>query len=93
MNSNPAAKSLCPQDHALLKLYMTTPVTTSIAERTFSTMRRIKMYLRSTMTQQRLNHSFILNAHKPRVDELDLKHIARLFISANDCRHAYFGKM
>ena len=92
MNSNPAVKSMCPELHALLKLYVTIPVTTSIAERTFSTMRRIKTYLRSTMTQERLNHSFILNAHKPRVTELDLKHIAKLFISANDRRCAYFGK-
>ena len=93
MNSNPAGKSMCPELHALLKLYMTIPVTTSTAERTFSTMRRIKTYLRSTMTQERLNHSFMLNAHKPRVAELDLKHIAKLFISANDRRCAYFGKM
>ena len=92
MNSNPSAKSMCPEVHALLKLYMTIPVTTSTGERTFSTMRRIKTYLRSTMTQQRLNHSFMLNVHKPRVDELDLKHIANLFISANDRRYAYFGK-
>ena len=93
MNSNPAAKSMCPELHALLKLYITIPVTTSTAERTFSTMRRIKTYLRSTMTQERLNHTFMLNAHKPRVDELDLKHIAKLFISANDRRCAYFGKI
>ena len=45
------------------------------------------------MTQERLNHSFMLNAHKPRVAELDLKHIAKLCISANDRRCAYFGKM
>ena len=93
MNSNPAAKSMCPEVHALLKLYMTIPVTTSTAERTFSTMRRIKTYLRSTMTQERLNHFFMLNVHKPRVDGLDLKHIAKLFISAKDRRCAYFGKM
>ena len=93
MNSNPAAQLMCPEVHVLLKLYMTIPVTTSTAERTFSTMRRIKTYLRSTMTQQRLNHSFMLNAHKPRVNELDLRHIASIFISANQCRCSYFGKM
>ena len=58
---------------------MTVPVTTATAERTFSAMRRIKMYLRSTMTQERLNHSFMLNAHKSRVDNLDLIQ----FISVN----------
>ena len=93
MNSNPAAKSLCPEVHTLLKLYMTVPVTTATAERTFSTMRRIKTYLRSTMTQERLNHSFMLNAHKSRVDSLDLVQIAKSFISVNERRCAFFGKM
>ena len=59
MNSNPAAKSLCPEIHTLLKLCMTVPVTSATAERTFS-MRRITTYLHSTMTQERLNHSFML---------------------------------
>ena len=93
MNSNTAAKSLCPEVHTLLKLRMTVPVTTATAERTFSTMRRIKTYLRSTMTQERLNHSFMLNAHKSRVDCLDLVQIAKLFISVNERRCAFFGKM
>ena len=39
MNSNPAAKSLCPEVDAMLKLYITVSVTTSTVERTFSTMR------------------------------------------------------
>ena len=32
-NSNAVAKSLCPEVHTLLKLYMTVPVTTATAER------------------------------------------------------------
>ena len=34
----------------------------------------------------------MLNAHKPQVDELDLKHIANIFIYANHRGCAYFGK-
>jgi hypothetical protein len=56
-------------------------------------MRRIKTYLRSTMTQERLNHSFMLNAHKSRIDNLDLIQIAKLFISVNERRCAFFGEM
>ena len=93
MNANPAAKSMCSEIHSLLKLYMTVTVTTATAERTFSTMRRIKTYLRSTMTQERLNHAFMLIAHKSRVGNLDLTYIAKLFISVNERRRLYFGKM
>ena len=41
----------------LLRLYLTLPVTSATSERThtFSTLRRLKNYLRSTMKQDRLN--------------------------------------
>ena len=93
MNSNPAAKSMCPEVHALLKLCHDCSSNHVNSRAVFSTMRWIKTYLRSIMTQERLNHSFILNPHRPWVAELDLNHIAKLFISANDHRCAYFGKM
>lgn len=37
----------------LLKIFATLPVSTSTAERSFSTLRRIKTYLRNTMGQSR----------------------------------------
>ena len=57
MNGNPVAKRMCPDLHSLLKVYLTVPVTIATAERTFSTMRRLKTYLRSSMSQERLNHT------------------------------------
>ena len=47
---------LLPELAKLFCLALTVPVTTSTAERSFSTLRRLKSYLRSTMTQERLNH-------------------------------------
>ena len=41
----------------LIKLFYTIPVTTFTAERTFSAFRRLKTYLRITMSQARLNHA------------------------------------
>ena len=38
--------------------------TNSTSERSFSAMRRVKSYLRSTMTQERMNNLMILNVHK-----------------------------
>ena len=53
MNGNPVAKHMCPDLHSLLKLYLTVPVlTTATAERTFSTIRRLKTYIHSGMSQE-----------------------------------------
>ena len=64
MNSNSLAKTLLNQVDKLLRIYLTIPLSTSTAERAFSTLRRLKNYLRSTMTQTRLNHAIILHTHK-----------------------------
>ena len=48
-------KLLFPQIHILLRLFVTLPLTSATAERSFSTMRRLKSYLRSTMGASRLN--------------------------------------
>ncbi|CAH1724767.1 unnamed protein product [Aphis gossypii] len=47
----------------LLHVFATIPVTTASAERSFSTLRRLKNYLRSTMGQDRLNGLAVLNVH------------------------------
>ena len=45
-----------PEVVQLLKIFLTIPVITVTAERTFSVLRCLKTYLRSTMTQERLNN-------------------------------------
>jgi hypothetical protein len=70
---------------------MTVPMTSATAERSFSTMRRIKTYLRQTMGQQRLNDVMLLHIHKQRTDQIDLKSVAQAFVMANDERIRYFG--
>ena len=56
----------------MMKLILVMPSTNASSERTFSAMRRVKSYLRSTMTQERLNHLMILHVHKELTDKLDL---------------------
>ena len=65
-------------------IFYTLPVTTSTAERSFSALRRLKTFLHSTMTRDRLNHTLITFIHKERTDCVDEKGIAKVFISAND---------
>lgn len=76
----------------LMKLFLTIPVTTASAERSFSALRRLKTYLRSTMTQNRLNNVTLPHVHKAYTDSLDLGEIVRSFITANEKRVHFFGK-
>ena len=77
-------KQLLSQVHVLLQLFLTIPVTTATSERTFSALRRLKNYLRTTMGQERLNHLLLLYCHKSRTDAIDLSRIASVFVSQND---------
>lgn len=54
----------------LLKIIITTPMTTAEAERCFSTLKRIKTFLRNTMTQERLNALAMLSMEKRLVTEM-----------------------
>ena len=67
------------------------PSTNAVSERSFSAMRRLKTYLRSTMRQTRLNHVLLLNMHKERLDSLDLYIIANDFVRGNEHRLRIFG--
>ena len=75
----------------LLRIFMTVPVSTATAERSFSALRRLKTYLRSTMTQQRLNNVIVTHCHKPETDGIDLISVAKYFVSANANRKSVFG--
>ena len=62
------------------------------AERSFSTARRLKTWLRSSMTNQRFNSLAILNTHKTFTDKLDLCKIGNDFASKYDERYNQFGR-
>ncbi len=67
------------------------PATNAASERTVSTMRRLKSYLRSTMGQARLNHVMLLNMYKERLDKLDLIATANEFVRGSEHRLQLFG--
>ena len=64
MNVMPSSKVMFSEVFTLLRLVLTIPVTTATAERTFSTLRRLKNFLRSSVTQPQLNHTILLPIHK-----------------------------
>ena len=51
------------------KLILVKPATSAAGERSFSTARRLKTWLRLTMTQERLCNLTILNSHKERTGQ------------------------
>ena len=79
----PSAKSLFSEIDHLLRMYFTIPISTATAERSFSSLRCIKTFLRSTMTEARLNNVLLLHAHKDQTDVLNLFDIAETFASLN----------
>ena len=52
MASNSVYQTMLPSVHLLLCLYKTIPISSATSERTFSAMRRLMTYLRSTMTEK-----------------------------------------
>ncbi len=68
------------------------PATNAASERSFSTMKRVKSYLRSTMGQERLNNLMIMNIYKTEAEKLDLKLVADEFVCGSEHRMRIFGK-
>ena len=67
------------------------PATNASSERSFSALRRVKTYLRSTMSQKRLNHLMVLQIHQEAADELDLKAIGNEFVGDLELRKRMLG--
>ena len=90
MSTSSIYKNMLSEVDKLLKLYYTFPVTTATSERSFSSLRRLKTFLRTTMTECRLNNLFLLYVHKSVT--LNLTCIAKDFVTVNSRRKKYFGK-
>ena len=63
------------------------------AERSFSALKRLKSYLRTTMSQERLNHVTVLHVHKERLDTVNTDKLTAEFVSRNDYRRSVFGQI
>ena len=87
----PGQLELMSQVGKLVRLLLVMPATNAESEQSFSAVRRIKTYLRSTMSQQRLNHLMLLHVHQNRTDGLNLVDVANDFIAGNDHRKQVFG--
>jgi len=90
MNAQSVYKTMLSEARKLLRLYLTIPISLSTSE-TFSALKHVLMYLRSSMSQKRLNNCVLAHVHKNMLDGFDIVDIAREFIMVNGERIEYFG--
>lgn len=84
-------RMMVPEVVKLIRLLLTLPATSATAERSFSSLRRLKTWLRSTMSQPRLNALAICHVHRERANRVDVDRIAAAFIELNSSRRRVFG--
>lgn len=77
----------------LVRLMLVCPASSCEAERSFSALRKLKTYLRSTMTQKRLNHVAVCYVHKTLLDKLDDRNVAKKCICNCEARRNVFGSV
>ena len=72
---------------------LVTPATHANSEHSFSALKRLKTYLRSTTGETRLNHVMLLHVHKELADGTDMVEVTKnLFVRHKQrCKHL-FGK-
>lgn len=71
--------TMLPNIRTLCQLLCTFPVTTSTAERSFSTLRRLKTYLRSRMTEDRLNGLALMHIHQDIASKMNPNDVLDIF--------------
>ncbi|XP_033638564.1 uncharacterized protein LOC117299214 [Asterias rubens] len=76
----PEVRIMFPQVEQLLRLLLVSPASSCVAERSFSALRRMKTWLRSTMTQKRLNHLMVCHVHRDRLAAVNPQAIAQEFL-------------
>lgn len=75
----------------LVELISIVPASAASAERSFSALRRVKTYLRTTMTQKRLTHVLLLNIQESYTQKINLDFIVKEFVSRTAERKCVFG--
>lgn len=75
-----------PELYIALRLFLVIPVTVASAERSFSKLKLIKNYLRSTMSQTRLNSLATISIEHEIVDSIDIEQLVEDFMKIRGFR-------
>ena len=90
-HSSIMTRTSVPDVVTVFKIFLTLPVTVASAERSFSKLKLIKNYMRSTMSQDRLSGLSILSIENERARNLDLSEIVKQFAEKNARRRIRFS--
>ncbi|KAJ8893552.1 hypothetical protein PR048_006150 [Dryococelus australis] len=85
--------ALLDQVTRLKLLLMTVPASFASAERSSSALRRLKTYLRSSMTQRSRTHLTFLHVHTGRTASIYIKSVMKEFVCREEERKIVFGKV
>lgn len=88
---HPQTQELLREVGKFMELCLCLPVSVASSERSFSTLRRLKTWLRSTMAQKRLTHTALLHVHQDILDRLDIKPLMQIFVQHTTERKSTFG--
>ena len=79
-----------PNLEMLLIIYLTAPITSVTAERSFSALKRIKTYIRNTTGQNRLNSLALIHIEKEIIEDIDLENLVDIFGSILNRRMLFY---
>lgn len=71
--------NIFPYINVALRMFLCTPISNCSTERSFSTLKRRKNYLRSTMTSDRLNSLGVLSIESELTNSLDFSDVINVF--------------
>lgn len=76
-------QDIYPYVNIALRMFLCVPTSNTSAERSFSTLKRVKTYLRSSMSDNRLNSLAILNIESQLTNSLNYDKIIEDFARSN----------
>lgn len=79
-------KEVFPNLYILLQIALTLPISSATCERSFSAMKRIRNWLRTTMLQDRFSSLSLLAIEKDVCNMIDVHDIVKLFLQSKDRR-------
>ena len=74
----------------ILKVYLTIPVSSASSERSFSCLKRLKNYLRSTMTDDRLSSLSTLTIESQELTKIDINKTIDIFANSGNRRLQFY---
>ena len=83
---NECDRNTFPLIHQLLKILAIQPVSTASAERSFSCLRRLKDWMRSTMGEERLSGLALMALNRDKISLADAEEVLNRFAAKKDRR-------